>query len=368
MNAPLRVLPADLRLVFWETTAGCNLECIHCRRLEVSRARMREDLTTQEAFGLVDQIAEIGRPILVLSGGEPLMRPDVWQVAERAIARGQAVSLATNGTMVDDGVAERIARVGIRRVAVSVDGADERTHDEFRRQPGSWAAALAGARRARARGVSLQVNVTITRHNRHQCDDLYRLALDLGADALHIFMLVPVGCGASISNTHMLAAEEYEEVLAWALARAREGRIHVKPTCAPHYFRIRLQRAERIGGNGSPFHALTRGCLAGTGIVFISHKGEVFPCGYLPVRCGSVRERPLGEIWRDSETLALLRRPDLLRGKCGACEFKMVCLGCRARAYFRTGNILDEEPYCSYVPVRNRVSIGQEVKPCSPRS
>lgn len=352
----MRTIPRDLRLVFWETTAACNLACIHCRRMEVARASMRDDLTTAEARAMIDAVREVAAPILVLSGGEPLMRPDIFEIAAYAVEGGLTVSLATNGTLIDDDVAARIAAAGIRRVAVSIDGSDARTHDEFRRQPGSLEAALAGARRVRRHGVGLQINCTITRHNVHQLDELYRLAVELGADALHIFMLVPVGCGASIADTHMLSAPEYEGVLEWAFRRAQEGPLHVKPTCAPHYFRVRLQRGRRPSpSSGHPFHALSRGCLAGSGVIFISHRGEVFPCGYLPLSCGSVRRQRFAEIWESSPVLEALRDPDRLKGKCGRCEYRRICLGCRARAFYATGDFLEEEPFCVYQPLRGMV-------------
>ena len=240
----------DLRLLFWETTAGCNLECIHCRRLDVARTLMQDDLTLDESRSFLDSLAECrpstGPLILVLSGGEPLFRPDILEIAAYGRSKGLLVSLATNGTLVDDAMADRIAAAGIARVAISIDGADAATHDDFRRQPGALAAAMAGFRRLKTRGVSMQINCTITRHNRHQVDRLYAMALEMGADALHLFMLVPVGCGVTIAESNMLPADEYERVLEWMYDRTLEGRIQLKATCAPHYFRIAAQRRPRL--------------------------------------------------------------------------------------------------------------------------
>lgn len=347
----VRVPAPPPRLLFWEATAACNLACAHCRRLDASAAG---DLTTKEARRLIEDLASWARPILVLSGGEPLVRPDILDLAAHAGDLGLTVSLATNGTRVDDALARSIAQSGIRRVAVSLDGADPATHNALRRQPGSFEAALEGCRRVREAGLSLQINCTVTRHNADRIEEVYCLALDLGADALHFFLLVPVGCGADIGESHQLEAQRYEEVLNWIYDKSRENRIHLRPICAPHYFRVLRQRARAEGRpverRADGFHAMTRGCLAGTGIAFVSHRGEVFPCGYLPRVAGSVRERPFRDIWEGSPVLRELRDPDLLGGKCGACEFRRVCTGCRARAWFATGDPLAEEPLCAYVP------------------
>ncbi len=184
------------------------------------------------------------------------------------------------------------------------------------------------------------------------------LALELGADALHLFMLVPVGCGADLPEADMLSADRYEQVLNWLYDRSREGKLFVKATCAPHYYRVIRQRAAKEGVKldlqSHGMSAMTRGCLAGEAICFVSHKGQVFPCGYLPVEAGHVRQTPFAEIWRDSSVLARLRDLGQLSGKCGACEFAKVCLGCRARAFFKEGDFMAEEPYCNFVPLRLR--------------
>ncbi|HYM12576.1 MAG TPA: radical SAM protein [Bryobacterales bacterium] len=357
------------RLIFWELTTGCNLRCIHCRA-SATELMSPEDLSYQEACGVIDQIAAYAPFILVLSGGEPLWRPDVFDLAERARARNIRVALATNGTLVDDAMADRIVAAGIRRVAISLDGADAATHDSFRGQAGAFQAALDGFRRLRARGMSMQVNTTVSRHNERQLPQILDLALSLGADAFHIFLLVPVGCGLTIQDEQMVSAAHYEDILNWFYDRSLEGRLEMKATCAPHYFRIvRQRRAEmrRAGlpvpelpgpqghaagrpGDGSGMNAMTRGCLAGSAVCFLSHRGDVYPCGYLPVSAGNVRETAFREIWENAPVFADLRDPGLLEGKCGVCEFRQVCLGCRARAYGITNNYLAEEPFCAYQP------------------
>jgi heme b synthase len=355
----------ELRLVFWETTAGCNLECIHCRRLEVSRELAKDDLTTAEAFSLIDSLVEFAKPILVLSGGEPLFRPDIYEIARYATDRGLTVAMASNGTLITEEVARRIKESGVRRVSISLDGASAPVHDAFRQIPGSFEAAIRGLRHCQAAGLETQINSTVARHNVHELEDLYRLALELGAKALHIFMLVPVGCGVEIAEDQMLPAEQYEEVLHWFYDISKEKKIETKATCAPHYFRIIRQRAKAEGIRVTPethgMAAMTKGCLAGTAVCFVSHKGEVFPCGYLPVTCGNIKTQSFRQIWEESRVFADLRDPEKLEGKCGLCEFKKVCEGCRARAYFEAGSYLAEEPYCIYEPIKMRKIAEVEV-------
>ncbi|MBI4323336.1 MAG: radical SAM protein [Candidatus Omnitrophica bacterium] len=343
--------PSALRLVFWETTTGCNLACRHCRRLEVSRTLAREDLTTDEATRLIDGIASVGQPVLVFSGGEPLMRPDLFELASYARCRDLPIALATNGTLIDAAMAARIVESGFDRVAISLDGADARTHDAFRNQSGAFDRALDGFQRLQRRGVSLQINTTITQHDVGQLDAMYELVVALGAQAWHLFMFVPVGCGLEIPGDQQLAAQQYEDVLHWMARKARLTHPFIRATCAPQYFRILAQQHQLAGYRAaSHLSTMTKGCLAGTGICFVSHKGEVFPCGYLPVSCGNVKLEPFPAIWASSVVLAALRDPDCLKGKCGACEFRRLCSGCRARAYAATGDYLTEEPCCTYAP------------------
>lgn len=364
--------PPPLRLVFWETTVGCNLACSHCRRLEVSHRLSCDDLDTWQAMAFIRSIPAVGRPILVFSGGEPLMRPDLFELAACAREAGLPIALATNGTIMDDALAARVRDSGFRRVSISFDGPDAATHDLFRGS-GAFDAAVAGFRTLRRTGLSMQINTTVTRHNHRRLDDTYRMALDLGADALHLFMLVPVGCGMDLSPDVMLSTDEYEAALNWIYDRSLECRLHLKATCAPHYFRIVRQRARAdgrpmpqrphpgghphgatapAGGHPPDMSAMTKGCLAGQSVCFVSHTGEVFPCGYLPVSSGNVVHTPLADIWQRSPIFASLRDDSTLEGKCGLCEYKRVCMGCRARAFSETGNYLAEEPNCSYVPIR----------------
>jgi AdoMet-dependent heme synthase len=377
------------RLVFWETTAGCNLACIHCRRITVADQLLPQDLTTAEAFDFIDQIAAFARPIFILSGGEPLFRPDIFDIARHASDAGLTVALATNGTLIDRRVAEEIKNSGIRRVSVSFDGADADTHDIFRGQ-GAFEKSLLGMEHLRATGVPYQINSTVARHNAHQMPETLDLARSLGAAALHLFLLVPVGCGVEIAEDQQITSEEYESILNWMYDAEMEGGMELKATCAPHYFRIvrqrqaeerrqgivrerpqSMHRQKNAGGNGHPgghptghpgaetpaMNAMTKGCLAGSGVCFVSHRGEVFPCGYLPVEAGNIRQQPFRQIWENSSLFNELRDPDLLEGKCGLCEFKKLCGGCRARSYGMAQGYLGEEPFCTYEPRPIRLEI-----------
>ena len=381
------------RLIFWEVTKGCNLRCIHCRAT-ATELMSPNDLPTGKALNIISQIADFGNPILVLSGGEPLFRHDIFQLAEYATSRGLRAALATNGTMVTKDIAQKIKDSGIKRVSISLDGAHATTHDTFRGIPGAFDAAIYGMKNLQQLGVSVQINTTIARHNAHQLPEVLTLARSLGADALHTFLLVPVGCGVDIAAEQMVPPDEYERMLNWFYDQSLSGDIELKATCAPHYFRVLRQRraADRMAGRapaappsvahhgaigptdmmmpgstgislkpgGGPpaghtghpgdMNAMTKGCLAGTGVCFISHEGEVFPCGYLPAIAGDLRKQSFAEIWNDSEVFGMLRDDDNLKGKCGCCEFRHVCMGCRARAFAATGDYLAEEPFCIYQP------------------
>lgn len=375
-----------LRLLFWESTAGCNLACIHCRRLDVERCMSKDDMTTDEAKAMIRSLPELGRPILVFSGGEPLMRPDLFELAAEARSVGLPIALATNGTIMNDDIARQIVDVGFQRVSISFDGPDAETHDHFRGK-GAYESSVAGFKLLRELGMSMQMNTTVARHNYKKLNETYDLALSLGADALHIFMLVPVGCGMELEDSVMLHDQEYEDALNWIYDRSLEGKLHLKATCAPHYFRVMMQRTKASGGpmpafahphknmghpGGRPGHpgghpggpgggppsgdmtAMTKGCLAGQAICFVSHTGEVFPCGYLPVTSGNVKTLGLPRIWRESNVFGELRDDTKLEGKCGLCEYKKVCMGCRARAYGTVQSYLAEEPNCDYVPLKIR--------------
>jgi heme b synthase len=301
------------------------LKCIHCRASAVA-VESPDDLTTKESKALLDDIAALARPVIVLSGGEPLVRRDIFDIAAHGAAIGLRMVLATNGTLISPEVARRIKAVGIQRISVSIDGAIAAVHDRFRQVEGAFAAALAGIENAKAVGVPFQVNVSVTKRNLAQVPQILDMSIRLSAAAVHIFLLVPTGCGKEIADEEMISPQQYEDVLNWLYDRSKDSPISLKATCAPHYFRIMRQRAAKEGIKVNiekhGFEAMTKGCLAGTGVCFVSHKGDVYPCGYLPVTAGNVREVSFGRIWRDSELFRVLRDESLLEGKCGVCEFK----------------------------------------------
>ena len=340
------------RIVAWEITRSCNLACAHCRAAS-HRDPYPGELTLEECKRVVDDIASISDPILILTGGEPLMRADIWEIIDYARAAGLHPVIGTNGTLIDDACAARIAGHGIPRVSVSLDFPTPEGQDAFRGKPGSFEEALAGIRNLRAHGVEVQVNTTITKMNNHLVGDMHDLALTEGAVAFHPFLLVPTGRGEDLAEVE-LSPDEYEEALTWAYHCQKTSPLHFKPTDAPQYYRIirQLCAAEGREVNRKTYgmEAMTRGCLGGITFAFISHVGDVQPCGYFDMQLGNVKERPFSQIWETSPVFDDLRHYDRLRGKCGACEYKGVCGGCRARALATAGDYLAEEPNCAYVP------------------
>jgi radical SAM protein with 4Fe4S-binding SPASM domain len=243
-----------------------------------------------------------------------------------------------------------LKRVGVQRISVSLDGSAPALHDEFRRVPGAFEQATASLAYAREGGLPFQINTTVTRHNRHDLTDMLRLAVELGAVTWDVFMLVPTGRGKVQME---ITPAEYEETLHFVYEASQTAPIQVKMTCAPHYKRLQVQERRRSGTRRIPPHAahgFSRGCMAGFGFCFVSHIGEVGGCGYLPLLAGNVRQAPLPEIYRESPLFKSIRDANLLQGRCGICEYRLLCGGCRARALGATGNYLDEEPFCTYQP------------------
>ncbi len=339
------------RLIAWELTNACNLACIHCRASAI-KDPAPDELSTAEAKHFVDELVEY-KPIIILTGGEPLLRSDVYDIAKYASGHGLRVVLATNGTILTPDIAKKLKDVGIQRVSISIDGSTKETHDIFRGETGAFEAALFGIDILKNAGISFQINTTITKRNLTEIPNIYELALELGASALHIFLLVPTGRGEEIESEE-IPSEEYERVLNWFYDKSKTSRIQLKATCAPHYFRIMRQRAKtegiKITRETHGLEAMTKGCLGGSGFCFVSSKGDVYPCGYLPALAGNIRQKPFKMIWEKSKVFNDLRDMGKLKGKCGECEYRAVCGGCRARAYALTGDYLDEEPYCMYVP------------------
>jgi len=343
---------SSLRLVAWETTRNCNLACIHCRA-SATRGPHSGELDTQEALQLLDQIAEVAKPIIILTGGEPLLRADIFEIARYGTRKGLRMVMAVNGTLMTPDIAKKLAHAGIQRISVSLDGATSESHDTFRKVEGAFESTLKGIQLIKDAGIEFQINTTITRSNLDQIPQIQKLAVQLGAAAHHIFLLVPTGRGKYIVDQEINSAE-YEETLNWFYDQRELSSLQLKATCAPHYYRILRQRATADGQPVSlqthGLDAVTRGCLGGVGFCFISHTGIVQPCGYLDLNCGDIRKASFADIWNKSKIFSSLRNFDNLKGKCGKCEFKRVCGGCRARAYEATGDYLAEEPLCSYQP------------------
>lgn len=330
------------RLVAWELTRRCNLRCAHCRAA-ASSADCPGELSAAEGRALIDDIAaSFGPVILILTGGEPLLSPRLPELAAYAASKGLVPALGTNGTLLDAGTAARLAGAGVRRISVSVDFPDAARHEAFRGVRGAFDDAVRGIRNAIAAGLEVQINSTLTRQNRDDLRALHDLAVRLGAVAFHPFLLVPTGRGAGLSEAEMSAAE-YELTLREIAELARVSPLEIKPTDAPQYRRVCSDLGDVPVCRG-------RGCLAGTGFVFVGYDGEVRPCGYFDLRLGNVRETPLGELWRSSPVLDDLRHPERLKGKCGLCEYRAVCGGCRARALAKSGDYLASEPNCVHIP------------------
>lgn len=341
-----------LRLVAWEMTQACNLACVHCRAGACNQA-LPDEMTLLEGKKLIDGIRNVGTPILIMTGGEPLLRNDFFDLAQYGVSKGLRVVLATNGVLVDMATAKKIAQVGIKRVSISIDGPTSEDHDAFRQVAGAFNASLKGIQNLQRASVQVQINTTLTKRNREKLPQIMKMAEDLGATAFHVFLLVPTGRAREMSGEEM-GAEQYEATLREFYYLSRSTSMETKATCAPQYYRIMRQEAKREGLEVTErtfgMNALTRGCLAGLSFVFVSHRGELQPCGYFDVKAGSVRESDFEYLWENAPLFNELRNLRLLEGKCGRCDYIRYCGGCRARAYESTGRYMASEPYCAYAP------------------
>ena len=346
--------PHEPRLVAWEVTRRCNLSCIHCRA-SAECGPYPGELDTGKCLQVLDQIAHVGQPIIILTGGEPLLREDIFELSRYGAKLGLRIVMATNGTLITPGAAERMKSSGIMRVSISLDGPDAKAHDAFRKVPGAFEAALAGIQILKQAGMEFQINTTVTRMNIQSVEEMLQLAIELGAAAHHLFLLVPTGRAREMAEQE-IDARGYEELLHWFYRQAKQVSIHLKATCAPHYYRILRQEAhqqgEKVNFEKYGLDAVSRGCLGGTGFCFISHEGIVQPCGYLELNCGNLNQSPFNVIWDESEIFNNLRDFAAYKGKCGYCEYLKFCGGCRARAYEASGDYLAEEPLCLYQPAR----------------
>ena len=345
----------ELRLVAWEVTRECNLNCIHCRAGS-ERGPFPGELDTRKCMEILDEISRMSKPIVILTGGEPLLRKDIFDLAEHGTQAGLRMVMATNGTLLTPDIVEKIRKSGIKRVSISIDGADEQQHDQFRKVAGAFKGAKEGIQLLREAGIEFQINTTITRHNVKDINDILNMAVRLGAAAHHIFLLVPTGRAREMVDQE-IEALEYESMLQWFYSMRDKVPLHLKATCAPHYYRILREEAEKKGQKVDfetyGLDAVTRGCLGGTGFCFISHQGIIQPCGYLELDCGDLKESSFGSVWKDSDIFNQLRDFSSYKGKCGRCKYLPFCGGCRARAFEATGDFLAEEPLCAYQPGAN---------------
>jgi radical SAM protein with 4Fe4S-binding SPASM domain len=335
-------------LVFiWEVTQACELACEHCRA-DAQPERHPDELTTAEGKQLLDDVRRFGEgQLVVLSGGDPLARDDLVELVEYGTDIGLNVTLTPSGTSRLTG--ETIGALdgaGLRRMAVSIDGVTPQSHDSFRGESGSFEETVRAARQAREQGVPLQINTTVCAETVSELPALRDLVADLDAVLWSVFFLVPVGRGRALTP---ISPERSEAVMEW-LCEVREAeQFGVKTTEAPHFRRVAAQQA-RDGEDGGMPPQRTQGITAGDGFAFVSHVGDVFPSGFLPDSAGNVRTDDVVDAYRNADLFESLRDPDALEGKCGACPFRTVCGGSRSRAYATTGNPLESDPLCPFVP------------------
>ncbi len=342
--------------IAWEVTGRCNLNCIHCRASASLQAE-EGDFTTQEAKQVLDDIASYASPVIVLSGGEPLLRKDIWEIAEHGTKLGLRMCMATNGTLVTDRVCDEMKKAGIKMVSLSLDGSTPEIHDNFRNQKGAYKGTMRAAGLFKKHGIPFLINSSFTKRNQEDIPNVYHLAKELGAVAWYMFLIVPTGRGKEIMN-ELVSSEDYEELLKWHFNLEKdEAELLMRPTCAPQYYRIYRQEAKKMNidfkrRNLSFSTGGGKGCIAGQLIALIDHKGNVHPCSYFPKAAGNLKKQSFKEIWEKSQILKELRDFKSYKGKCGSCEYLSVCGGCRARAYAVTGDYMDEEPFCTYVPLK----------------
>jgi heme b synthase len=324
-------------MVAWELTRNCNLNCIHCRAA-ASEGPHEGELALPECKQIIDQIAGFASPTIILTGGEPLLREDIFDIIEYGNAKGLRLVMAINGTLLTEEKAFLMKDGGIKRVSLSLDGKNAKTHDAFRGVIGSFNSVNRAADILNGVGLPFQINTTVTRYNVEDLLDIYSLIKTIGAVAWHVFLLVPVGRGKGLKGKE-LNTEAYENVLNWLYDIESKNEIKMKVTCAPHYYRIVTEKGD------IPKSA---GCLAGKSFMFISHRGIAQPCGYLEIPSGDVRADGIQKVWQESPVFNQLRDLTSYKGKCGGCRYLKICSGCRARAYELHGDFLHEEPYCSY--------------------
>lgn len=327
-------------LISWNTTRRCNLKCRHCYR-DARECADPDELSTAEGKTLIEDICKAGFRILVLSGGEPMLREDIYELTAHAASSGLRPVLGSNGTLITAEAARRLKEAGALRVGISLDSAEAKVHDELRMVTGCFEQAIAGMRHCHEVGLGFQIHTTITAQNYMDIERIAHKAVELGAAAYHIFFIVPTGRAKDMTDEN-LRVGQYERLLRQIMKLQQKLPLEFKPTCAPQFMRIAKQMGIEM--------RFTKGCLAGVAYACILPNGDVHPCPYLPMHLGNVRETPFSTIWKENPIILRLRheKPD---GRCGACEYQAICGGCRARAYYYSdGNYMAEEPWCPYQP------------------
>lgn len=324
-------------IISWNTTNACNMYCAHCYR--DAGVKASEELSTEEAKKLLSEIARAGFKIMIFSGGEPLMRPDILELVEYAASLSLIPVFGTNGTLITKTMAEDLKKAGAKGMGISLDSLSKEKHDKFRAYKGAWDGAVEGMKNCFDAGLPFQIHTTVMDWNEKELEAITDFAVEIGAKAHHFFFLVPTGRAKTIEE-ESLRAEAYENVLTRIMKKQQEVGIELKPTCAPQFLRIAAELGIKT--------RFRRGCLAGLSYVIISPKGKVQPCAYLNMELGDVRKTPFDEIWKNSEVLNKLRTLEY-SGGCGTCKYKRACGGCRARAaFYNDGDYMAEEPWCLY--------------------
>jgi radical SAM protein len=343
-------------IVIWEVTRACALKCLHCRAEAQYRADPRQ-LSFEEGKKLIDDVAQLDQPLFVFTGGDPLMRPDLFALARYAIEEKKlSVSMTPSATpKVTRQAIQKAKEVGLARWAFSLDGSCAEIHDHFRGTKGSFDRTMRGIQYLKEWQIPIQINTTVSRYNLHDLEAIAEKVREMGTVLWSLFFLVPTGRGM---EKDMITPEEHEAVMKWLYQVQQQMPYGVKTTEAPHARRVFIQEKQRQQHRPAEIKKKRadwlgrahKGVNDGDGFVFISHIGEVYPSGFLPVVCGNVREESLAEIYRHSPVMKKLRDKSLLKGKCGVCEFKTLCGGSRARAYAVTGDYLESDPACAYIP------------------
>ncbi|MHC4884648.1 MAG: radical SAM protein [Planctomycetota bacterium] len=335
----------SLQVVAWETTKRCAMNCKHCRA-QATDAEYANELSTSEAKSMLTSIASFSKPVLILTGGEPMVREDIYDLAAFADEKGMRVVMAPCGFMVNPDTVTKMKHSGVKAISISLDGATPASHDSFRGVDGAFEAAIQAVQCASQGGLPFQINTTVSRRNVGELEQIHALATELGAMTLDFFFLVPTGRGANLRDEE-IDSTTYEETLSWIYALSQTSTIGIKTTCAPHYSRVQLQQG---GGHDVPARFKARGCMGGKGFIFISHQGVVQPCGFLDLACGNLRETDydLRSIYEGSDIFKRLRNTGIYKGTCGSCPYVNECGGCRARAYEADGDYLGPEPNCNY--------------------